>query len=155
MGSYRIINIILAGVLGLIFLYSGFFVATDYALGCYYKSEFGINCVSCGFSRDFANFTHLNFNDSLNQYSLGLFSFFIFQLLLRFIFIFWKRENEKFVFKVDLSLTILLLLLFVGPYFLAWFNFYLELITYSRWFMLPKEYKRWFYVLINIIKYFF
>lgn len=128
MSSYRIINITLAGILGLIFLYSGFFVSTDYALSCYYKSEFGINCVSCGFSRDFANFTHLNFNNPLNKYSLGLFSFFIFQLLFRFIFLFFKSKNENHIQRLDLSITFFLLIFCVGPYLVAWFNFYYYLL---------------------------
>ncbi len=127
MSEYRLLNIVLAGVLGLIFLYSGFFVSTDYAINCSYKSQFGVDCVSCGFSRDFASFTHLDFGKKLNQYSSGVFLFCFIQFVIRVFLVFQNKLKENKYARIDVWFSLFLLVVLVGPYFIAYFNFFIEL----------------------------
>ena len=123
MSTFRLLNIIITGVLGLVFLYSGFFVSTDYAIDCSYKTQFGIECVSCGFSRDFASFCHLDFGDKINPYSTGLFLFCFIQFVWRLFFSFKTSFKEQLLIRIDLSLTVLTFILLVGPYLIGYIEF--------------------------------
>ena len=132
MSAYRLLNITLTGVIGLIFLYSGFFVSTDLAITCSYKAQFGVECVSCGFSRDFAAFTHLDFSDKINPYSAGLFLFFFIQFIGRIVVLLLKPNKEEQVIRWDVWLSVVLFVVLIGPYLLAYVEFMQELIRVSR-----------------------
>ena len=87
MNPYRIINIILAGVLIVIFSYSGFFVSyfSKYGVSCAFRSQTGLDCATCGFTRDFNIFlTKGDFGNPFNQFSSSVFVFLVIQFFLRF-----------------------------------------------------------------------
>ena len=96
MSTYKIVNIILAGIIGLIFIYSGFFVHSDASIHCTVKSIYGIDCITCGFSRDFNQYVQLNFNHSINSNSFNFFLFFLINLFIRSILIIANKSLLKF-----------------------------------------------------------
>ena len=96
MSTYKIVNIILAGIIGLIFIYSGFFVHSDTSIHCTVKSIYGIDCITCGFSRDFNQYVQLNFNHSINSNSFNFFLFFLINLFIRSILILVHKRILKF-----------------------------------------------------------
>ncbi len=86
---YIKINIILAGVVVVILLYSGIFsTSNSYPIHSYYESATGQTSPSSGLSRAFSEIVRLNFTQAkiYNRYSLQIFSFFAAQLLLRLLF---------------------------------------------------------------------
>ena len=104
--SYRIINFILAGVIGLMFIYSGFFYDSNAAVSCVYKTTLGLECMSCGLTRDFNSFLTLNFDHIINEVSHKIFLFFVIQLIMRLFFSLTKKEYVV----VDVLLSIVLFL---------------------------------------------
>jgi hypothetical protein len=94
--SYLIINTIFAGVILLIFAYSGFFspVKDNYPIMCIHEKLTGEPCVSCGLSHSFSLIVRGKFAEAYqwNQYAMRIFLFFAAQLILRVAFsLFYKR----------------------------------------------------------------
>jgi hypothetical protein len=89
-GPYLIINIILAGVIVLIFAYSGFFspVKDNYPVVCLHEKLTGEPCVSCGLSHSFSLIIRGQVKEAYqwNRYGMQIFLFFAAQLLLRVAF---------------------------------------------------------------------
>lgn len=87
---YLIINIILAGVIVLIFAYSGFFspVKDNYPVVCLHEKITGEPCVSCGLSHAFSLIIRGQAKEAYqwNRYGMQIFLFFAAQLLLRAAF---------------------------------------------------------------------
>lgn len=87
---YLIINIILAGVVLLIFAYSGFFspVKDNYPVVCLHEKLTGEPCVSCGLSHSFSLIIRGQVKEAYqwNRYGMQIFLFFVAQLLLRVAF---------------------------------------------------------------------
>jgi len=87
---YLLINIILAGVILLIFAYSGFFSPEkdNYPVTCIHEIVTGQQCVSCGLSHSFSLIVRGRVAEAYtwNQYGMRIFLFFIAQLLLRVVF---------------------------------------------------------------------
>ena len=88
--SYLIINIIFAGVILLIFAYSGFFspVKDNYPVVCIHEKLTGEPCVSCGLSHSFSLIVRGRISEAYkwNIYAMRIFLFFAAQLLLRVAF---------------------------------------------------------------------
>jgi hypothetical protein len=87
---YLIINIILAGVIVLIFAYSGFFspVKDNYPVICLHEKLTGEPCVSCGLSHSFSLIIRGQVKEAYhwNRYGMQIFLFFLAQLILRVAF---------------------------------------------------------------------
>lgn len=87
---YLIINIILAGVVILVFAYSGFFspVKDNYPVVCIHEKLTGEPCVSCGLSHSFSLILRGRISEAYewNVYGLRVFIFFAGQLLMRIMF---------------------------------------------------------------------
>ena len=87
---YLIINIILAGVVILVFAYSGFFspVKDNYPVVCIHEKLTGEPCVSCGLSHSFSLILRGRISEAYewNVYGLRVFIFFAGQLLMRIVF---------------------------------------------------------------------
>jgi hypothetical protein len=85
--SYLIINIIFAGVILLIFAYSGIFSPEkdNYPVACIHEKLTGEPCVSCGLSHSFSLIVRGRINEAYkwNIYAMRVFLFFAAQLLLR------------------------------------------------------------------------
>ena len=86
-GSYQLINIIIAGIIVCIFIYSGIFspISNNYPVSCVHEQLTGLNCPSCGMSHSFSYILRGDFNSaaSWNEYGPRVFLFFLFQLTLR------------------------------------------------------------------------
>jgi len=87
---YLIINIILTGVVFLVFAYSGFFspVKDNYPVVCIHEKLTGEPCVSCGLSHSFSLILRGRISEAYdwNVYGLRVFIFFAGQLLMRIVF---------------------------------------------------------------------
>jgi hypothetical protein len=98
---YLIINIIFAGVILLIFLYSGFFSPdkNNYPVTCIHEKITGEPCVSCGLSHSFSLIVRGRIEEAYkwNHYGMRIFLFFALQLLMRvtFSFFFLKYPDTR------------------------------------------------------------
>ena len=96
---YLIINIIFAGVILLIFAYSGFFspVKDNYPVACIHEKLTGLPCVSCGLSHSFSLIVRGRVAEAYiwNRYGMRIFIFFASQLVLRVAFsIFYLKYTD-------------------------------------------------------------
>ncbi len=117
--SYFIVNLIFVIIIGVVFSYSYFFYPNNQPVKCVHKQYTGKNCSSCGLSRAFSSFTHLNYTEgkNYNPYAFGCFAFFVFQFLLRSAIIllyFFKPEKltKKNIFLEVLATVIFFLIVF-------------------------------------------
>jgi hypothetical protein len=105
---YLIINIIFAGVILLIFAYSGFFSPDkdNYPVTCIHEKLTGEPCVSCGLSHSFSLIVRGRIDEAYrwNHYGMRIFLFFAAQLILRTAFsVFYLkyRDTRKQLILVD------------------------------------------------------
>ena len=96
---YLIINIIFAGVILLIFLYSGFFSPDkdSYPVICIHEKITGEPCVSCGLSHSFSLIVRGRIEEAYNwnRYGMRIFLFFTLQLIMRAAFsIFYLKYSD-------------------------------------------------------------
>lgn len=120
--SYRIINIIFAGVIGLVFIYSCLFLPDGgkHLIPSFYTDITGNVSPSLGLSRAFSALVrgNLALANQFNPHALNIFLFFCFQFLFRLIsfkvdrFKYISRENWIFV---DIVLSISLFLIAFYP----------------------------------------
>jgi hypothetical protein len=115
---YYIINIVFAGVIVLMLIYSGIFSpdVNNYPVICIHERLTGVPCFSCGLSHSFSLIVRGRIDEAYewNQYGMRVFLFFIAQLLFRldFLRLSLKRpENIKQLIIYDsiASLTIFLI----------------------------------------------
>jgi Protein of unknown function (DUF2752) len=97
--SYLIINTIFAGVILLIFAYSGIFspVKDNYPVMCIHQKLTGEPCVSCGLSHSFSLIVRGRIAEAYqwNQYAMRIFLFFAAQLILRVAFsLYYRRYTD-------------------------------------------------------------
>ena len=94
---YLIINIILAGVVILVFAYSGFFspIKDNYPVVCIHEKLTGEPCVSCGLSHSFSLIVRGRIDEAYqwNVYGMRVFLFFASQLILRVAFSLFYLKN--------------------------------------------------------------
>jgi len=93
---YLFINIFFAGVILLIFAYSGIFSPekNNYPVACIHEQLTGQPCISCGLSHSFSLIVRGRFEEAyqLNIYGMRIFLFFAAQLILRIAFsVFYLR----------------------------------------------------------------
>ena len=105
---YLIINIFFAGVILLIFAYSGFFSPEkdNYPVTCIHEKLTGGQCVSCGLSHSFSLIVRGRIEEAYrwNLYGMRIFLFFATQLVLRVAFsIFYMKypDTRKQLIIVD------------------------------------------------------
>ena len=105
---YLIINIFFAGVILLIFAYSGIFSPEkdNYPVVCLHEKVTGQPCISCGLSHSFSLIVRGKVGEAYhwNRYGLRIFLFFVAQLVLRVAFsIFYLKyaETRKQLIIVD------------------------------------------------------
>ena len=99
---YHIINICFAGIIIMIFIYSGIFSAEkeNHPIKSACKTITGEPCKSTGLSRSFSEIVRFRFESakSYNKFGLKVFLFFLIQLFLRFItslFLYYKILIQK------------------------------------------------------------
>jgi hypothetical protein len=96
---YLFINIFFAGVILLIFAYSGFFSPEkdNYPVVCIHEKLTGEPCISCGLSHSFSLIVSGRINEAYqwNPYGMRIFLFFAAQLALRVAFsIFYLKYTD-------------------------------------------------------------
>ncbi|HBF87547.1 MAG TPA: hypothetical protein DDX39_02805 [Bacteroidales bacterium] len=114
---YLLINIIFAGVIILIFIYSGIFSAQEnnHPIKCPHYELTGKQCPSCGISRSFSEIVRLKFESAqtYNQNGIGVFLFFFIQLGMRIGFglltIIYSSKKRTLIF-IDSFVSIILFL---------------------------------------------
>ncbi len=87
---YLIINLIFAGILLMIFAYSGIFSPQkdNYPVACIHEKLTGQPCISCGLSHSFSLIVRGKFSEAYewNVYGMRVFLFFLAQLIMRVVF---------------------------------------------------------------------
>ncbi len=113
---YKIINLIFAGIILLIMVYSGIFSAeNEHPIDCVYQKTHNIPCATCGLSKSFSEIMRgdLEKANDYNENGMPLFLFFIIQLMMRVIgtIIFSKNLiNPKILITIDALASIFLFL---------------------------------------------
>ena len=127
--TYLAINAIFAGIIIIIFIYSGFFCPekNNYPVKCAHEQITGQPCPSCGISRSFSYIIRgdLETAASYNQYGIRLFLFFVFQLVMRFsniMFIIRKPQYFRQLVIFDTAMAIITFLLAFNQFFLYYFR---------------------------------
>jgi hypothetical protein len=120
---YLLINLILTGVILLIFIYSGFFSPEkdNYPVVCIHEKLTGEPCVSCGLSHSFSLILRGNISEAYewNIYGLRVFIFFAAQLVMRIIFsIFYLRypDTGKQLISYDIIISGMLFIVAFLPF---------------------------------------
>lgn len=124
--TYLIINLILAGVIFLVMLYSGIFSPENnkYPVACIHEKLTGEPCASCGLSHSFSLIIRGRISEAYNwnENGMRIFIFFAAQLLLRLSFsrIYIKfPDNRKQLILFDISGSIIIFLIAFMPFIMA------------------------------------
>ena len=129
---YLIINYILAGIILLVFLYSGIFSAgkDNYPLPSFYEEITGESSPSSGLSKSFSEIIRGNFEaaSSYNESGFLIFTFFLVQLILRMavsLILIRGIMPDKWLARADIIFSTSLFI------YCFWdmFRFYLSVIT--------------------------
>lgn len=132
---YLLINSILAGVIILIFIYSGFFspVKDNYPVVCIHEKLTGEPCISCGLSHSFSLIIRGKISEAYewNNYGLRVFLFFALQLVMRIVFsVFYLKytDTRKQLVTYDIASSIVLFLVCFLPFIESIFSPILKLL---------------------------
>jgi hypothetical protein len=120
---YLILNLFFAGVLILIFIYSGIFSPdqNNYPVVCIHEKITGEPCFSCGLSHSFSLIVRGRIDEAFkwNIYGMRVFLFFLSQLFMRIIFSFYYLKyisTRKQLIIIDCIGSGLLFLLTFWPF---------------------------------------
>lgn len=87
---YLFINIFLAAVIAVVFVYSAVFSPSknDYPVVCVHEKLTGQPCASCGLSHSFSYIMRGEFSEAIkwNAYGMRVFIFFVSQIIIRVMF---------------------------------------------------------------------
>jgi hypothetical protein len=127
---YLIINIVFAGIILLIMLYSGIFSPEkdNYPVSCMHEELTGEPCVSCGLSHSFSLILRGRITEAYqwNVYGMRVFLFFASQFFLRIIFsIFYAKniETRKQLIILDIIGSTIVFLMAFQQFFAYIFKF--------------------------------
>ena len=126
---YLLINIFFAGVILLIFAYSGFFSPEkdNYPVVCLHEKVTGQPCVSCGLSHSFSLIVRGRVGEAYhwNRYGMRIFLFFVAQLVLRVAFsLFYLKyaETRKQLIIVDCIGSCIIFFMAFWPFMVSIFK---------------------------------
>ncbi|MBN2486642.1 MAG: hypothetical protein JXB34_11770 [Bacteroidales bacterium] len=121
--AYTNLNLILAGVVLCIFIYSALYSykGNNYPIHSFHDTLTGEKSASTGLSRSFSAIVRFDFTQArlFNSYGVGLFLFFITQLFLRLFFIYFATKNYhpfKIVLISDIVISTSLFVVFFKPF---------------------------------------
>ncbi len=112
--TYLKINLIFAGIIIAIIIYSGIFSEkNEHPVKCVHFEQTGIKCKTCGISRSFSEIVRFNFNKAkeFNPNGIPVFLFFFVQLVLRIIisFILLKTKiKQNNIMIADIIISVIL-----------------------------------------------
>ena len=121
---YLIINLVFAGVMLIIFAYSGIFSPdkNNYPVVCIHEKITGMPCFSCGLSHSFSLILRGRISEAYNwnAYGMRVFIFFAGQLVMRFVFSAFyisdkSHRRELVIYDIAASAIIFLVVFF--PFF--------------------------------------
>ena len=128
---YLLINFILAGVILLVFIYSGFFSPDkdNYPVVCIHEKLTGEQCASCGLSHSFSLILRGRISEAYdwNLYGLRVFIFFAAQILMRVVFsVFYLKYpgSGKQLITYDIAVSVMLFIVSFLP-FIKWIFYFL------------------------------
>lgn len=110
--AYVVISLVFFILIGIGFAYSYFFYPNNHPIDCIVKSYTGKDCPTCGFSRSFSYYSHLQFGQGkiYNSYSFPVFLFFAFQFLCRGLVLIYFFTAHKIIngtlIKIDVIISI-------------------------------------------------
>lgn len=127
---YVIVNIVLAGVIVMIMIYSAIFSPDEdeYPVVCIHEKITGEPCVSCGLSHSFSLILRGRLNEaySWNVYGMRVFLFFSLQLIMRVFFSFCYMkfiDTRKQLIMMDIIGSVLLFLISFRQFFIYIFQY--------------------------------
>lgn len=122
--SYMVINAVFAGIIILIFIYSGFFCPAEknYPVQCIHEQITGQACPSCGLSRSFSYIIRGDFTSARmhNEYGMRIFLFFLFHLVMRLsniVYLLRKPLQIRKLIILDSSLAVISFILAFRQFF--------------------------------------
>ena len=128
---YLLINFILAGVILLVFIYSGFFSPDkdNYPVVCIHEKLTGEQCASCGLSHSFSLILRGRISEAYdwNLNGLRVFIFFAAQILMRVVFsVFYLKYpgSGKQLITYDIAVSVMLFIVSFLP-FIRWIFYFL------------------------------
>jgi len=128
---YITINLILAGVILLIFMYSGFFSPDkdNYPVVCIHERLTGEQCASCGLSHSFSLILRGRISEAYdwNLNGLRVFIFFAAQLIMRIVFsVFYLKYHDsgKQLVTYDIAVSVMFFIVSFLP-FIKWIFYFL------------------------------
>jgi hypothetical protein len=127
---YLIINIVFAGIILLIMLYSGIFSPEkdNYPVTCIHEQLTGRPCVSCGLSHSFSLIVRGRVAEAYrwNVYGMRVFIFFAAQFFMRIVFsLLYTRypETRKQLIILDIAGSLIIFLITFWHFFVYIFRF--------------------------------
>jgi hypothetical protein len=112
---YNKINLILAGIIIMIFIYSGIFSPQEnkYPVQCIHEKILGKPCPTCGISHSFSEILRGNFKKARewNRNGIPIFLFFFIQLAIRVTITFLNQKEvfpSKGILYFDIAFSLLL-----------------------------------------------
>jgi len=128
--TYLVINVIFAGIIVAILLYSGIFNPenNNYPVQCIHEKITGEPCPSCGLSRSFSYILRADLKTAMefNKYGLRVFLFFSFHLVMRvsnILYISLKGRNIRQLIILDSVVAGFTFIIAFGQFFI----YYLKL----------------------------
>ena len=128
--TYITINLILAGVILLIFMYSGFFSPDKgkYPVVCIHEKLTGEQCASCGLSHSFSLILRGRISEAYdwNPNGLRVFIFFAAQLIMRVVFsVFYLKYHDsgKQLVIYDIAASVMFFIVSFLPFIKSIFYF--------------------------------
>lgn len=126
---YLVINLVLASLILLVFLYSGFFSPEkdNYPIVCVHEKITGEPCPSCGLSHSFSLMVRGRISEAYdwNLYGPRIFVFFAAQLVMRILFsAFWLKNpgTRKELILYDTGGSIILFVVSFLPFLVSIFR---------------------------------
>jgi hypothetical protein len=121
---YLIVNLVFAGVILTIMVYSGIFSPdkNNYPVICIHEKLTGLPCFSCGLSHSFSLIIRGRLEEAYqwNIYGMRVFLFFVSQLLMRIFFSVSYCRNEhsrEWLIWYDIAGSVLILAIAFYPFF--------------------------------------
>jgi len=121
---YIVVNLVFAGVIMLIFAYSGIFspYKDNYPIICIHEKITGLPCFSCGLSHSFSLIVrgHISEAYEWNVYGLRVFLFFAAQLLMRItfsVYYFSDKNQQRELVIYDIAASAIIFIVVFYPFF--------------------------------------
>jgi len=116
--EYFTLNVLFAALLFCLFTIAALSTNHDHFVECQVVKFTGKVCESCGLTRDFISFAHLEFRSPINQQSIFVFLWFFLQWIARIILAFLPFSTSAKLKWVDLFLSAITCVLVFLPFWI-------------------------------------